>query len=53
VKNYIAPLMKMLANGVLDPTPIASHTLPLEEAPRGYEIMAGRKDGALKVLLKP
>jgi threonine dehydrogenase-like Zn-dependent dehydrogenase len=53
VKNYIAPLVKMIANGVIDPTPIASHTLPLTEAARGYELMAKRADGALKVLLKP
>jgi threonine dehydrogenase-like Zn-dependent dehydrogenase len=32
---------------------VASHTLPLEDAAKGYELMAERKDGALKVLLKP
>jgi threonine dehydrogenase-like Zn-dependent dehydrogenase len=53
VKNYIAPLIKMIANGVVDPSPIASHTLALAEAARGYEMMAARADGALKVLLKP
>jgi alcohol dehydrogenase len=53
VKNYMAPLVKMIANGVIDPSPIASHTLPLTEAPRGYDLMAKRADGALKVLLKP
>ena len=53
VKNYIAALIKMLANGVVDPSSIASHTLPLAEAARGYEMMARRADGALKVLLKP
>lgn len=52
VKNYIASLVKMLVNGVIDPSPIASHTLPLTEAARGYELMAQRADGALKVLLK-
>jgi threonine dehydrogenase-like Zn-dependent dehydrogenase len=53
VKNYIEPLVKMIANGVIDPSPIATHTLSLEDAPRGYELMAERRDGALKVLLKP
>ena len=53
VKNYIAPLIRMLANGVIDPSPIATHTLPLDEAARGYEMMASRSGGALKVLLKP
>jgi len=53
VKNYIAPLIKMIAQGVIDPLPIASHTLSLSEAPRGYRLMAERAEGALKVLLKP
>lgn len=52
-KNYIAPLAKMLAHGVIDPGPVASHVLPLTEAARGYELMANRQDGALKVLLRP
>ena len=53
VKNHIAPLAKMIARGVIDPTPLVSHTLPLEDAPRAYALMAQRQDGALKVLLRP
>lgn len=53
VKNYIAPLVKMIERGIVDPTPIVSHVLPLSEAPRAYELVAQRADGALKVLLKP
>jgi threonine dehydrogenase-like Zn-dependent dehydrogenase len=40
VKNYIAPLVKMIANGVIDPSPIATHTLP--PGGGGYELMAKR-----------
>ena len=43
----------MLAKGVLDPSPIASHVLSLDDAPRAYKMMSERTDGALKVLLKP
>ena len=53
VKSYMAPLTRMLSRGVLDPSPIVSHVLPLSEAPRGYALMADRRDGALKVLLRP
>ncbi len=53
VKNYIPRLIELIEGGRLDPSPIASHVLPLAEASRGYELMAGRQDGALKVLLKP
>jgi alcohol dehydrogenase len=37
--------------GRLDPTPIVSHRLSLEEAPKGYELFDTRQ--ASKVLLKP
>jgi alcohol dehydrogenase len=53
VKNYMAPLIKMIAGGLIDPSPIASHVLPLAEAARGYDIMHRRAERALKVLLKP
>ena len=43
--------MAAVAEGRIDPMPIISHTLPLEEAPKGYEMFANRE--AMKVLLKP
>ena len=43
--------LEALADGSIDPMPIVSHTLPLEEAPKGYELFARRE--ATKVLLKP
>jgi threonine dehydrogenase-like Zn-dependent dehydrogenase len=53
VRNYIPRLIELIEAGRLDPSTIASHTLPLAEAPLAYEMMAQREDGALKVLLKP
>jgi threonine dehydrogenase-like Zn-dependent dehydrogenase len=52
VKNYMPQVINMLANDVIDPSPLVSHTLALEEAPRAYELMAGRDDGVLRVLLR-
>ena len=43
--------MTELEAGRLDPTPLISHRLPLEEASRGYELFAARE--ATKVLLIP
>ena len=37
--------------GTIDPAPLISHRLPLEEAPRGYELFARHE--ATKVLLRP
>ena len=43
--------MRAVADGRIDPLPIISHTLPLEEAPNGYELYDRRE--ATKVILKP
>lgn len=43
--------MAEVAAGRIDPVPIVSHRLPLEEAPLGYELFDARR--ATKVLLLP
>jgi threonine dehydrogenase-like Zn-dependent dehydrogenase len=43
--------IEAVADGTIDPLPIVSHTLALEEAPKGYELFERRE--ATKVLLKP
>ncbi|MGH7895288.1 MAG: zinc-binding dehydrogenase, partial [Candidatus Binatia bacterium] len=53
IRRYQPRVMQLIAEGRLDPTPILSHTLPLEQAPRAYRMMAERQDGAIKVILKP
>jgi threonine dehydrogenase-like Zn-dependent dehydrogenase len=43
--------MEDLRAGRIDPAPLVSHRLPLEQAPLGYELFASRR--ATKVLLVP
>ena len=43
--------MQAVADGDIDPLPIISHRLPLDEAPKGYELFARRE--ATKVVLTP
>jgi threonine dehydrogenase-like Zn-dependent dehydrogenase len=43
--------MGAVADGRIDPMPIISHTLPLIDAPKGYELFDRRE--ATKVVLKP
>jgi threonine dehydrogenase-like Zn-dependent dehydrogenase len=55
VKHWIGELMPLVEDesdplGVED---LATHTLPLEEAPRAYEIFQKKQDGAIKILLTP
>jgi alcohol dehydrogenase len=51
VHAYWEQAMKLLADGRVDPLPVVSHRLPLEEAPKGYELFDRRE--ATKVLLRP
>ena len=55
VKRWTEDIMPLLT-GDGDPLGVEdfhTHQLPLEEAPRGYEIVQKKDDGAIKVLLKP
>ena len=53
VKEYMARLFPLIQRRRVDPSGVVTHVLPLEEAPRGYDIFAHHKDKAIKVLLKP
>jgi threonine dehydrogenase-like Zn-dependent dehydrogenase len=54
VKRWADELMPLLTDG--DPLGVegfATHRLPLERAPEGYEIFQKKQDGAIKILLQP
>ncbi|MBC8141020.1 MAG: glutathione-dependent formaldehyde dehydrogenase [Armatimonadetes bacterium] len=53
VQKYLPKLMGHIQNGDLDPTFLITHTLPLEQAPEAYKIFKEKKDGCVKVVLKP
>jgi len=53
VHRYLRPLLERIERGEIDPSYIVTHTLPLEQAPRGYELFKEKQDDCLKVVLKP
>jgi threonine dehydrogenase-like Zn-dependent dehydrogenase len=53
VHRYLAPLLERIERGELDPTRIITHRLPLEDAPRGFEIFKKKQDDCEKVVLTP
>jgi threonine dehydrogenase-like Zn-dependent dehydrogenase len=55
VKRWIDDIMPLLTNGgdPLGVEDLATHLLPLEQAPYGYEIFQKKEDGAVKILLQP
>lgn len=54
VKAWVDEILPLLTDddplGVHD---LATHTLPLDEAPRAYELFQRKQDGAVKILLQP
>jgi threonine dehydrogenase-like Zn-dependent dehydrogenase len=53
VQRYLRPLLERIVNRDIDPSFIVTHRLPLEEAPRAYEMFLGKEDECIKVVLKP
>jgi threonine dehydrogenase-like Zn-dependent dehydrogenase len=53
VQKYQRMLLERIERGELDPARIITHTLPLDEAPQGYDIFKHKRDGCVKVVLKP
>jgi threonine dehydrogenase-like Zn-dependent dehydrogenase len=54
VKRWIDDLMPLLTDDdPLGTADLATHKVPLEEAPRMYEAFQKKEDGAIKVLLQP
>ena len=54
VKKWVDDIMPLLGDD--DPLGVdtfATHTLPLEQAPHGYDIFQRKVDGAVKVVLQP
>jgi S-(hydroxymethyl)glutathione dehydrogenase/alcohol dehydrogenase len=51
VIGHVDRVLGMLAAGSLDPTPLVTHHLPLDEAPDAYAVYDRRE--ALKIVLRP
>jgi threonine dehydrogenase-like Zn-dependent dehydrogenase len=53
VQRYLRPLLQMIENGDIDPSFVITHTMSLDDAPRGYDMFKNKKDNCIKIVLKP
>ena len=53
VHRYLRPLLARIESGEIDPTFVVTHELPLDEAPKAYELFKHKQDECMKVVLKP
>jgi threonine dehydrogenase-like Zn-dependent dehydrogenase len=51
VLDHVDRVLAMMSAGVLDPTPLVTHHMTLEEAPEAYAVYDRRE--ALKIVLTP
>jgi threonine dehydrogenase-like Zn-dependent dehydrogenase len=52
-QKYMSMLLDRVLDGAVDPSAVFTHTLPLADAPKGYEMFKHKQDNCIKVLLKP
>lgn len=53
VQHYMPQLLEKIESGEIDPSFVITHTAPLSEAPELYKTFRDKKDGCIKVVLKP
>lgn len=47
-----AAILRLIAEGKLDATPLITHTYPLRDIDAAYELFEGRRDGVVKVAVR-
>jgi len=53
VHRYVPQLIDRITSGQIDPSFVVTHRVPLEKAPEMYATFRDKKDGCIKVILKP
>ncbi|MBW8483615.1 zinc-dependent alcohol dehydrogenase [Actinomadura parmotrematis] len=51
--RYIPMLLDRIAKGELSTGHLATHTMPLDEAPKGYDLFKNKKDGCVRAVFRP
>jgi len=46
-------ILRLIADGKIDTTPLITHTYPLNEIEAAYRLFENRADGVMKVAVKP
>ena len=53
VQHYLARLLGLIEEGKINPSFVITHQAPLSEGPELYKTFRDRKDGCIKVMLRP
>jgi threonine dehydrogenase-like Zn-dependent dehydrogenase len=53
VNRWTDDLLRRIEEGQIDPSFVITHTVPIEQGPEMYPIFRDKKDGCIKVVMKP
>jgi threonine dehydrogenase-like Zn-dependent dehydrogenase len=53
MQRYLNPLLKKIEAGEIDPSFVVTHHAKLNDAPALYKTFRDKKDGCIKVVMKP
>jgi threonine dehydrogenase-like Zn-dependent dehydrogenase len=53
VQHYLPILLERIEKGDIDPSFVITHSAKLEEGPELYKTFRAKKDGCIKVVMKP
>jgi threonine dehydrogenase-like Zn-dependent dehydrogenase len=53
VHRYLRPLLERIERGDIDPSFVITHQVSIDDAPEMYRTFRDKKDGCIKVVLKP
>jgi threonine dehydrogenase-like Zn-dependent dehydrogenase len=53
VQRYLAPLLQLIEDGKIDPSFLVTHRIGLEDGPEAYKMFRDKKDGCIKVVIRP
>jgi threonine dehydrogenase-like Zn-dependent dehydrogenase len=52
VQRYLKPLLELIVKGKIDPSFVITHHMPLQDAPKAFEMFMNKRDNCEKVVLK-
>lgn len=53
MQHYLPQLLQRIEKGEIDPSFVITHRATLEEGPELYKTFRAKKDGCIKVVMKP
>lgn len=53
MQRYLRPLLAKIEKGEIDPSFVITHRIKLDDAPEAYKTFRDKKDGCIKVVIKP